>query len=83
MKVKIKVSKKIQNVIINTDYIKLDSFLKFCGEVQTGGSAKEEIINGEVSVNGEKCIHRGKKLFNGDIIEYNNKLFKVISNENK
>lgn len=58
--------KKIQ---INTEYIKLDSFLKFCGEAETGGMAKEMILDYEVKVNGEICNMRGKKLYSGDTVE--------------
>ena len=53
-------------VVIETEYIKLDSFLKFCGAVQTGGQAKELILGGKVRVNGETCLMRGKKLRPGD-----------------
>ena len=51
---------------INTEYIKLDAFLKFCGAVGTGGEAKLRIADGEVFVNGEVCTLRGKKLRGGD-----------------
>ena len=53
-------------ITINTEFIKLDAFLKFCGAVGTGGEAKLRIEFGEVSVNGEVCTQRGKKLHNGD-----------------
>ena len=53
-------------IVIGTEYIKLDSFLKFCGAVQTGGQAKELILGGKVLVNGEPCLMRGKKLRPGD-----------------
>lgn len=69
----------INNIKINTDYIKLDSFLKFCGIAQTGGMAKEMIIYGDISVNGEICEHRGKKLVDGDTVEYDGQIFKVVS----
>lgn len=56
-------------VTIRTPFIKLDQFLKFCGAVETGGIAKEIIAEGIVTVNGEVCTMRGKKLRNGDIVE--------------
>ncbi len=59
----------MENVKIETEYIKLDQFLKLAGVVQTGGQAKELIINGEVIVNGEVCTQRGKKIRISDIIE--------------
>ena len=68
-------------VFIKEDYIKLDSALKLSNLVSTGGHAKIIIQNGEVKVNGEVCLQRGKKLRNGDKDEYNNNLF-IIKNEN-
>lgn len=54
---------------IHTEYIKLDSLLKFAGVTETGGIAKEIIQDGKVKVNGEICTMRGKKLRTGDRIE--------------
>ena len=68
-------------IFIKEDYIKLDSALKLSNLVSTGGHAKIIIQNGEVKVNGEVCLQRGKKLRNGDKVEYNNNLF-IIKNEN-
>ena len=56
------------SVTIQTDYIKLDSLLKFAGFCDTGGFAKELIQQGAVSVNGEVCTMRGKKIRPGDRI---------------
>lgn len=47
---------------ISTEYIKLESFLKLCGVAPTGGMAKQWIQDGEVLVDGEVCLQRGKKL---------------------
>lgn len=58
----------MENIQISTDFIKLDAFLKFCGAVGTGGEAKIRIADGEVSVNGEVCYQRGKKLRTGDTV---------------
>lgn len=58
-----------EKIKINTEYIKLDSALKFAGLVYTGGEAKSAIVNGEVKVNGEVCLMRGKKLRAGDTAE--------------
>ena len=55
-----------QNVKINTAFIKLDALLKFAGVTGTGGEAKEAVQAGAVSVNGEVCTMRGKKLRPGD-----------------
>ena len=71
---------KIRDVVlIESEYIKLDSALKMAGYVSTGGQAKTVIQNGEVKLNGEVCIQRGKKLRQGDIVEFNNKIF-IIKN---
>lgn len=53
---------------INTEYIKLEALLKFAGIVETGGDAKGVIQDGDVSVNGERCTMRGKKLHPGDTV---------------
>jgi len=59
----------MENIIktkINTEFIKLDSLLKFSGVVETGGYAKELVQSGQVKVNGEVCTMRGKKIRSGD-----------------
>ncbi len=53
---------------LDGEFIKLDSLLKLTGLVSTGGQAKVFIQNGEVSVNDEKCLMRGKKIRKGDNI---------------
>lgn len=58
-----------EKVSITTEFIKLDALLKFAGVVETGGEAKQIIQEGGVSVNGEVCTMRGKKLRTGDRVE--------------
>lgn len=53
---------------IKTEFIKLDSLLKFVGLTDTGGLAKEIIQQGLVKVNGEVCTMRGKKIRSGDTV---------------
>ena len=53
---------------IQTEFIRLDSLLKLACAVDTGGQAKWMIQNGEVSVNGEICTQRGKKIRSGDTV---------------
>ena len=55
---------------IREEFIRLDSAMKLCGLVSTGGHAKTVIQNGEVKVNGEICLARGKKLVRGDRAEF-------------
>ena len=52
------------------NYIKLDSFLKWQGLIQTGGQAKIAIQNGEVLVNGKVETRRGRKLVDDDTVTY-------------
>ncbi len=62
---------------IVTEYIKLDSFLKMTGAVGTGGEAKVRITEGEVSVNGEVELRRGRKLYPGDQVSIGDEQFTV------
>ena len=59
---------RTEEIKISTACIKLDQFLKFCGLAETGGHAKEIVAEGVVSVNGEVCMQRGKKLVPGDVV---------------
>lgn len=78
MKIKVRVVQKPEKKIkIETEYIRLDSFLKMCDVVQSGGHAKMVIQEGDVKVNGEVCLMRGKKLRSGDKVEFENKIFIV------
>lgn len=60
----------MEKIKIETEFIRLDSLLKLAGLVDTGGQAKFIIQNGEVSVNGELCTQRGKKMRPGDQAAY-------------
>lgn len=57
-----------KSVQITTEFIKLDSLIKFAGVTVTGGEAKELVASGKVSFNGEVCLMRGKKVRVGDIV---------------
>ena len=63
---------------IQTEFIKLDSFLKFAGVASLGSEAKMYVLDELVKVNGEICTQRGKKLYRGDIVEFNGETFKVV-----
>ena len=58
----------MKTITITTEYIKLQDLLKFANLVATGGEAKERIQAGEVTVNGEVCTMRGKKIRPGDVV---------------
>ncbi|MCD1147913.1 S4 domain-containing protein YaaA [Peptoniphilus sp. KCTC 25270] len=54
---------------IDTEFIKLDSFLKLMAWVESGGQAKQFVLDGMVFVNGEVETRRGRKLYPGDVVE--------------
>jgi len=64
-------------VKIETEYIKLDSFLKTVNAVSSGGEAKLLISEGMVKVNGQVETRRGRKLYPGDAVETAGKTFAV------
>ncbi len=68
-------------VSITTDFIKLESFLKLANAVESGGMAKNFIQNGEVCVNDQPCLMRGKKLVDGDRVRFDNVVY-VVKHEN-
>ena len=59
---------KKDSITITTEFIKLDSLLKFANAVATGGEAKQIVQDGLVKVNGEVCTMRGKKIRPGDVV---------------
>ena len=72
----------MEEIKIVTPFIKLDQLVKFAGLAETGAKAKILIDLGEFNVNGECCIKRGKKIKPGDVIEFKNKKYKVVLDEN-
>ena len=67
----------METVSITTEYIKLDALLKFAALVGTGGEAKQLIADGLVTVNGEVCTMRGKKIRPGDTVGFHGELLRV------
>lgn len=67
-----------ETIAIQGGFIKLDQLLKFTGAAQTGGHAKELVQAGLVSVNGEVCTMRGKKLYEGDTVTCQSLCFEVV-----
>ncbi len=59
---------EVLDIKITTEYIKLDQLLKFSGLADTGADAKDMILDEIVSVNGEICTMRGKKIREGDVV---------------
>ena len=68
----------MEEITIQTEFIKLDSLLKFAALVGTGGEAKIVISDGLISVNGEVCTARGKKLYNGDVVEFDGQKIRIL-----
>ena len=66
-----------ERVKIETEFIRLQDLLKFAGAVETGGEAKLLIQEGRVSVNGQVCTQRGKKLWPGDKAELDGEVYSV------
>lgn len=60
------------------EFIKLGQALKKTGLVSSGVEAKEVILDGEVQVNGEEELRRGRKLYDGDTVSYNGEEIKVV-----
>ena len=69
---------KSKEILIAPPFIKLDALLKFCGACQTGGEAKNVILDGLVRVNGEPCVQRSKKIKGGDRVEFDGVLYEVL-----
>ena len=67
----------MRKIIIHTEFIKLQDLLKFANLVETGGMAKECVQCGEVTVNGEVCTMRGKKIRPGDTVEFDGETLTV------
>lgn len=61
------------DITITTEFIKLQDLLKLANLVGTGGEAKIVIQNGDVSVNGEVCTMRGKKIRPSDTVAFDGK----------
>jgi len=71
MKIPVKrISKPAIEIPVQTEFIRLDAFLKLANAVESGGQAKLAIQEGHVRVNGEPCLQRGKKLRPGDKVRH-------------
>lgn len=68
----------MEKISINTEYIKLDQFLKYVGAVENGSEAKSHILNGLVKVNNEVETRRGRKLYKEYIIDFNGEIYKIV-----
>ena len=69
----------MEEIVINTETIDLGQFLKWANLVSTGGEAKKVIKEQRVKVNGEVETQRAKTLKVGDVVEFNEKKYKVAA----
>ena len=67
----------MENIKLRDEYIKLGQALKACGLVESGVDAKIAIQNGLVKVNGEVELQRGKKLYDGDLVNFQDEEIKI------
>ena len=81
MKVVVKKKDNAIPVAISTEYIKLQDAMKYANIVYSGGEAKQLILDGEVTVNGEVCTMRGKKLRPGDKFTFNGETYLISIHE--
>ena len=68
-------------ITIQTEFIKLESAMKYANAVESGGMAKNMIIAEEVQVNGEVCTMRGKKLHPGDVVTFMGNSWRVTAED--
>ena len=73
---KVKLS-DVKAVYISSEYIKLDSLLKYSSIVMSGGEAKTLIRSGKVCIDNEICTTRGKKIRHGDVVHCENNVLIV------
>lgn len=67
----------IDDISIGGEVIRLGQFLKFAGLLDSGGDAKEVIIDGYVAVNGEVDRRRGRQLRDGDLVSFEGRTVRV------
>ena len=69
----------VNDVAISTDTIRLGQLLKLAGLVDSGSDAKVLLSGGEVTVNGEPEIRRGRQLRPGDVVALGDASVRVVA----
>ncbi len=64
-------------IYLRDEFIKLGQALKAAGFVDSGVEAKDVIQEGLVLVNGEVDTRRGRKLYEGDVVSFENQTIKI------
>ena len=67
------------NIRETDEFIKLGQALKKAGLVESGVDAKFFIQDGQVKLNGETVLHRGKNLYNGDVVCFNGERIQIVN----
>ena len=70
----------MKNIFIRTEYLELKNLLKMTNTIQTGGEAKYYLQENYVLINGEKDNRRGRKLYPGDQVEIEGKIYLICKN---
>lgn len=73
--------RRIQTIEIKGEFIRLDALLKFSGITMTGGEAKQLILESRVTVDGEICTQRGKKIHPGNSVGFMQTVLKIMASE--
>ena len=68
----------MQELKLRDEYIKLGQALKVSGMVSSGIDAKIVIREGMVKVNGQTELQRGKKLYDGALIEFQGEMVRIV-----
>lgn len=68
----------MEKIKIDSEFIKLDSFLKWSGITTMGSEGKILISNGQIYVNGDIELRRGRKLIKGDVVTYDNHVYEIV-----
>ena len=67
----------MEEITIETEFIKLSQLLKLNNMVSQGSEAKEVIQKGLVQVNNEVVFERGRKIYKDDVVEYKGQQIKL------
>ena len=67
----------MEKIKLRDEYIKLGQALKAAGFVESGVEAKLVIQDGLVKVNGQTETQRGKKLYDGDEVQFENQKINI------